>query len=296
MHSLAIERNLSLEHRTKRRPLSRLGSLCRRRPLLVISAAIIAALIAIAAFADVIAPYDPNSISGGRLQAPNAEHRLGTDQAGRDVLSRVVVGSRMSLFIGVATALIGTSLGAVIGGYCGFIGGKLDLVTQRLIDSIQAFPTIILGLAVVAVLGPSVRNLIVALLIVFIPTSTRVIRAVALATKEREFITAARTIGAGDWRMFLRHILPQAVAPFIILISLNVGFGIVVESSLSFLGVGPPPPTVSWGGMMSGTTIRFAESAPWVLIAPGVFLSLTVYGFNLLGDSLRDMLDPRLRH
>jgi peptide/nickel transport system permease protein len=296
MDSLVLEGNLPFERHARRSVVPRLGALCRRRPLLVISLVIIVALLAVAILADAIAPYDPNSITGRRLQAPSAEHRLGTDAVGRDVLSRVVIGSRLSLFVGVVTALVGTTIGALLGGYCGFIGGKFDLFVQRIIESIQAFPVIILGLAVVSVLGPSLNNLIVALLIVFIPTSTRVVRSVAMATKQREFITAARTVGASDGRMFLWHVLPQAVAPFIILVSLNVGFGIVLESSLSFLGVGPPPPTVSWGGMMSGPTIRFAESAPWVLLAPSVFLSLTVYGFNLLGDSLRDILDPRLRH
>jgi peptide/nickel transport system permease protein len=295
MDSLAISGTIPLQRDARRGNLARFGTLCRRRPLLVISAAIIIMLALMAIFADALAPYDPNSITGRRLQAPSAEHRFGTDAVGRDVLSRVVVGSRLSLLVGVVTALVGTTAGALLGGYVGFVGGKLDLLLQRVIDSIQAFPVIILGLAVVSVLGASAINLILSLLVVFIPTSTRVVRAVALATKEREFVTAARTVGASDMRIFFRHVMPQAIAPYIILISLNVGLGIVLESSLSFLGVGPPPPTVSWGGMMSGPTLRFAETAPWVLIAPSIFLSLTVYGFNLLGDSLRDILDPRLR-
>jgi peptide/nickel transport system permease protein len=295
MDSLVLTGVPPLARTSERSFLRRAGSVCRRRPMLVISAIVIAGLVLMALFADMLAPFDPNSITGRRLQAPSTEHRLGTDAVGRDVLSRAIVGARASLFVGVITALAGTTLGALLGGYCGFRGGALDLIVQRVIDSIQAFPVIILALAVVAVLGPSLTNLILALMWVFIPTSTRVIRASALSTKQREYITAAYSSGASDERIFFAHLLPQAVAPFIILISLNIGFGIVLESTLSFLGVGPPPPSVSWGGMMSGPTLRFAESAPWVLLAPSLFLSLTVYGFNILGDSLRDVLDPRLR-
>ena len=272
----------------------RVYRIVRRRPLLVPSAATIVALVVIASFADQLAPYDPNAITGDRLGSPDSEHRFGTDEVGRDVLSRTIVAARLSLVVGVAVALSGTVIGALLGGLSGFVGGKLDLILQRLIDVLQSIPALILALAIVSVLQASTYNLILGLFWVFIPGSTRVTRSVALSVRTRDYIDAARVIGATEVRIYFRHVLPQLLAPFLVLVSLGVGFGILIESSLSFLGVGPTPPTVSWGGMMTNA-VTHAERAPWVLLAPAFGLTVTVYAFNLLGDSLRDILDPRLR-
>jgi peptide/nickel transport system permease protein len=276
------------------RSLSRVWLIARRRPLLVFSLIVILALVLMAIFAKSLAPYDPNSITGRRLAPPSAAHRFGTDSAGRDVLSRAIVGSQLSLTVGVTIAITGTVIGTILGGYSGFVGGRSDLLLQRLIDVLQSIPALILSLAIVSVLTPSTKNLIVGLFWIFIPGSTRVIRSTALSVRSREFVTSARVVGASELRIFILHVLPQLMAPFLILISIGVGFGILIESSLEFLGVGPLPPAVSWGGMMTGAT-TLAERAPWVLLAPSIGLGLTVYAFNLLGDSLRDLLDPRLR-
>jgi ABC-type dipeptide/oligopeptide/nickel transport system permease subunit len=255
---------------------------------------VIVALVVTACFANQLAPYDPNAITGHRLTSPDGAHRFGTDDAGRDVLSRTLVGARQSLLVGVTIAVIGTVAGAVLGGYSGFVSGKVDLLLQRVIEVFQSIPALVLALAIVSVLEPSTTNLILGLFWVFIPGTTRVIRSVALSVRTRDYILAARVVGASEPRIFCLHVLPQLLAPFLILLSLGVGFGILIESSLSFLGVGPPPPAVSWGGMMTNAT-NYAERAPWVLLAPSAGLFITVYAFNLLGDSLRDMLDPRLR-
>ena len=266
-----------------------------KRPLLVIAIVLIVFLAFVATIGPSLSPYGSEELAAARFESPSGTHWLGTDELGRDVLTRVVAGSRLSLSIGIVASIVGVSLGGLIGAVTGYWGGKLDLLVQRSIDALQAFPVIILALAIVAVLGSSPRTIMMAAVIAFIPGSTRVIRSAVLETKERDFVTAAVTIGAGDLRILFRHVIPQAMAPYFVLISLFVGVAILLESGLSFLGVGPPPPAVSWGKMLGGEARIYIESAPWALLAPAFALTLVVYAFNLLGDSLRDMLDPRLR-
>ncbi len=266
-----------------------------KRPLLVIAIVLILFLSFVAVVGPSLAPHGSEELVTGRFESPSGKHWFGTDELGRDVLTRVIHGSRLSLTIGVVASVVGVSLGSLIGSITGYWGGKVDLLVQRSIDALQAFPVIILALAIVAVLGSSPKTVMIAAVIAFIPSSTRVVRSAVLETKERDFVTAAVTIGAGDLRILFRHIIPQVMAPYFVLISLFVGVAILLESGLSFLGVGPPPPAVSWGKMLGGESRIYIESAPWALLWPAFFLTLVVYAFNLLGDSLRDMLDPRLR-
>ena len=266
-----------------------------RRPLLVIAIVLIVILVFVTVVGPSLTPYGSEELAAARFEPPSSTHWFGTDELGRDILSRVVVGARLSLTIGIIGSVVGASLGGLIGAVTGYWGGKVDLLVQRMIDALQAFPVIILALAIVAVLGSSPRTIMMAAVIAFIPGSTRVIRSAVLETKERDFVTAAVVIGAGDLRILFRHVLPQAMAPYFVLISLFVGVAILLESGLSFLGVGPPPPAVSWGKMLGGESRIYIESAPWALLAPAFALTMVVYAFNLLGDSLRDMLDPRLR-
>ena len=266
-----------------------------RRPLLVIAIVLIVILVFVTVVGPSLTPYGSEELAAARFESPSSTHWFGTDELGRDILSRVVVGARLSLTIGIIGSVVGASLGGLIGAVTGYWGGKVDLLVQRMIDALQAFPVIILALAIVAVLGSSPRTIMMAAVIAFIPGSTRVIRSAVLETKERDFVTAAVVIGAGDLRILFRHVLPQAMAPYFVLISLFVGVAILLESGLSFLGVGPPPPAVSWGKMLGGESRIYIESAPWALLAPAFALTMVVYAFNLLGDSLRDMLDPRLR-
>ena len=266
-----------------------------KRPLLVIAIVLILILMFVTVVGPSLTPYGSEELAAGRFESPSGTHWFGTDELGRDILSRVVVGARLSLTIGLVGSIVGASLGGLIGSVTGYWGGKVDLLVQRMIDALQAFPIIILALAIVAVLGSSPRTIMVAAVIAFIPGSTRVIRSAVLETKERDFVTAAVVIGATDLRILFRHVLPQAMAPFFVLVSLFVGVAILLESGLSFLGVGPPPPAVSWGKMIGGDSRIYIESAPWALLAPAFALTMVVYAFNLLGDSLRDMLDPRLR-
>ena len=266
-----------------------------KRPLLVIAIVLILILMFVTVVGPSLTPYGSEELAAGRFESPSGTHWFGTDELGRDILSRVVVGARLSLTIGLVGSIVGASLGGLIGSVTGYWGGKVDLLVQRMIDALQAFPIIILALAIVAVLGSSPRTIMIAAVIAFIPGSTRVIRSAVLETKERDFVTAAVVIGATDLRILFRHVLPQAMAPFFVLVSLFVGVAILLESGLSFLGVGPPPPAVSWGKMIGGDSRIYIESAPWALLAPAFALTMVVYAFNLLGDSLRDMLDPRLR-
>lgn len=250
-----------------------------------------------AIFADVLAPHDPFEINQ-RLQfrAPSLEHWLGTDEFGRDQLTRLIYGARIALFIGLTAAFIGATAGAVLGVMSAYLGGKTDLLIQRLVDVMLAFPLLILALAIVTVLGRSLPNVVLAIAIPIIPRTTRIVRSSALAVKENMFVEAARAIGGSHHRVMLRHVLPNVMAPYLIMLTAQFGNAILVEASLSFLGLGTAEPTPSWGLMLSGGAPLYAEKAPWVAIFPGVAISLAVFGFNLFGDSLRDALDPKLRH
>jgi peptide/nickel transport system permease protein len=247
-------------------------------------------------FAPWIAPYDPELNSFEHmLTAPNAEFLLGTDQFGRDILSRIIYGAQTALFVGFTSAFVGATLGLVLGVASAFFGGKFDLVFQRIMDIFMSFPLIILALAVVAIFGTGIQNVILAITIPFVPRCARVVRSSALAIREIPYIDAARANGFSNARIILRHMVPNVMAPYLIMITAFVGQGILLEASLSYLGLGVQEPTPAWGLMLQGGAEEYVESAPWVAIWPGIAISLAVFGFNLFGDAVRDTLDPKLR-
>ena len=267
-----------------------------RKPLGVAGLVVAVVLIFTAVFAPFISPYDPYDTHYGDLrQPPSFKYLLGSDQFGRDQLSRIIWGARISLYVGIVAVAIGTTTGALLGLLSGYAGGKMDLAIQRLMDTIQAFPLLVLALTIVAALGSSVGNVIFALSVVLVPQAARVVRSSAIAITQAQFVDAARAIGAGNIRILFVHVLPQCVTPYIIIATAGIGWAILVEASLSFLGLGTPPPIPSWGGMLSGEGLNFAQSSPWLAIYPGLSISLAVFAFSLLGDALRDVLDPRLK-
>jgi len=268
----------------------------RRRPLGAIGAAVVVLMIAVALTATLIAPYDPLAVDFvAMLAAPNAAHWLGTDAYGRDVLSRLIYGSRTALIVGFGAALVGATAGAVLGVGSAYFGGRIDLVLQRFMDIFISFPLIILALAMVAILGNNLPNLIVAITIPMIPRCALVIRSSALSVREMPYVDAARAAGYGHARIVLRHMLPNVMAPYLIMMTAFLGQAILLEASLSFLGLGVQEPTAAWGLMLRGAAVEFAEAAPWMGLFPGLAISLAVFAFNLFGDSLRDALDPKLR-
>jgi peptide/nickel transport system permease protein len=252
--------------------------------------------VVLAATAGWIAPYDPLETDyGAMIAAPNAAHWLGTDAFGRDVLSRIIYGSRTALLVGLGAAALGAVFGSLIGVASAYFGGRVDLIVQRVMDVFFAFPVIILALAVVAVLGTGAGNVILAIATPMVPRCARVVRSSALAVREMPYVDAARASGFGHRRIILRHMLPNVMAPILIMSTAFLGEAILLEASLSFLGLGVQEPTAAWGLMLRGAAVEFAETAPWMAIFPGLAISLAVFGFNLFGDSLRDALDPRLR-
>ena len=268
----------------------------RRKPLGFISAGVIVLLVLTALFADVLAPYDPLATRPEiRLAAPSWEHPFGTDDIGRDVLSRVVHGARISLWVGLLAVGIGTAAGTLIGLVCGYCEGRVDLIFQRVMDAVQAIPGLVLALAIVSVLRPSTTNAMLAIAIVIVPGNSRIVRGAVLSAKQNRYVEAAQAIGCRHPRIILGHILPNVTAPILIIASIWFGNAILIEASLSFLGVGTQPPTPSWGLMLSSTGRAFMEQAPWLAIFPGLAISLAVLGFNLFGDTLRDAWDPKLR-
>ena len=268
----------------------------RRRPLGAIGAVVIIIMLAVASAAPVIAPYDPLAVDfAGMLSPPSAQHWLGTDAFGRDVLTRLIYGSRTALIVGFGSAFIGATLGAVLGVGSAYFGGRVDLYLQRVMDVFISFPLIILALAMVAILGNNLPNLITAITIPMIPRCALVIRSSALAIRELPYVDAARAAGFRHWRIILRHMLPNVMASYLIMLTAFLGQAILLEASLSFLGLGVQEPHAAWGLMLRGAAVEFAEAAPWMAIFPGVAISLAVFAFNLLGDSLRDALDPKLR-
>ena len=268
----------------------------RRRPLGAIGAAIVLLMLLVAVIAPWIAPYDPVAVDfGAMLSPPGAKHWLGTDSFGRDVLSRLIYGSRTALFVGFGSALFGATAGAVLGVGSAYFGGKIDLYLQRLMDIFLSFPLILLALAIVAILGNTLPNLILAITIPMIPRCALVIRSSALAIREMPYVDAARASGFKHGRIIFRHMLPNVMAPYLIMMTAFLGQAILLEASLSFLGLGVQEPTPAWGLMLRGAAVEFAEAAPWMAIFPGIAISLAVFAFNLFGDSLRDALDPKLR-
>jgi peptide/nickel transport system permease protein len=268
----------------------------RQRPLGAAGAAIILVMIMAALLADLIAPFDPLANDyEAMLQAPDAKHWFGTDSFGRDVFSRIVHGSRTALWVGFASAFLGASLGAVIGVASAFFGGRTDLLLQRFMDLLLSFPLIVLALVVVALLGAGATNVILAIMVPMLPRCALVVRSSALALREMPFVEAARALGFGPARIILRHMLPNVMAPYLIMLTAFLGQAILLEASLSFLGLGVAEPQAAWGLMLRGAAVEFAERAPWMAIYPGIAISLSVFAFNLFGDSLRDALDPKLR-
>ena len=270
------------------------GRFARRHPIGALSMLAVLLMAFGALFAGFVSTHDAFDISRDPLEGPSWSHLLGTDNIGRDTFSRIVHGSRVSLRVGILSVLISTGAGAVIGLVSGYMGGVFDLVTQRIVDGVQALPGLVLALALVAALEPSSTNTVIAISIVATPANSRVIRSAVLSAKENTYIEAARAIGCSGPRIVLRHIFPNVVAPIIILASLGFGYAILVEASLSFLGLGTPPPTPSWGGMLN-LSQTFLEEAPYLALFPGLAISIAVLAFNLAGDTIRDVLDPRLR-
>ena len=272
------------------------GRLWRQKPLGIASGIVILILILLAIFADVLAPYPFDQLNlADRLQGPSARHLLGTDQLGRDLLSRLLFGARISLVVGLAATTLNVVVATLIGGTSGFLGGKLDLAVQRFVDAWMAFPGLLLLLTIMSVAGQGLPQIIVVLGIAGGVGGSRVVRGAVVATKGNDFFLAARAVGAPTRQILVRHVLPNIVAPLIIVFSINVGGVILAEASLSFLGFGLPIKVPSWGGMLSREGRRFMEQAPWLALWPGLFLTIVVYSFNMLGDAMRDLLDPRLR-
>ena len=268
----------------------------KRKPLGAVGGAVLTAMVLIAFLAPVISPHDPYDVYVDDIEhAPSKTFPLGTDNLGQDVLSRLFHGARISLKVGVVSVLLGITAGFALGIATAYSGGVVDLAFQRLIDSMIAFPSIILAMAIMAVLGASVTNVIIALVFVLIPPTVRAIRSQVLSLKEMDYVLAAKAVGCSPARIMVRHIVPNCFAIYIILATITLGFAIIVEASLSFLGIGVPPGTPTWGGMLTQASQQHIKTAPWVAIAPGVAISVVVFSVNWLGDALRDVLDPRLR-
>src|SRR5215475_1133932 len=269
---------------------------CRQKPLGAIGGALVLALIVLAVFADRIAPYTyDETIRGARLKPPSAQFWMGTDNLGRDIWSRVVYGARISVTVGFATVALATVMSTAIGVSSAYVGGAYDIAVQRVVDAWISFPALVIVLSLLAALGPGLLNLILALSIIGAAGTSRVIRGATLSIVQNPYVEGARAVGAGHGRILLLYVLPNIMATIIILATIGLGTVILAESALSFLGFGVPPPYPSWGSMLSGSGRTYMFRAPWMAIWPGVAISLAVFGFNMLGDALRDVLDPRLR-
>ena len=269
---------------------------CRRKPLGALGGLIVLVMIVMAVFANWIAPYTyDETIRGARMKAPGAQFWMGTDNLGRDIFSRVVYGARVSVTVGFGAVLLANFLAATIGITSGYFGGKYDICVQRVVDAWQSFPFLVVILSIMAVLGPGLMNVILALGVLGAAAASRVIRGATIAVAQNQYIEAARAVGAGHLRIMCRYIFPNVAATIIILATIGLGGAILAESALSFLGFGVPPPYPAWGAMLSGSGRSYMYTAPWMAIWPGAAISLAVFGFNMLGDALRDLLDPRLR-
>ena len=268
----------------------------RRKPLGAAGGLALAGMLALALLAGRVAPYGYDEADiFSRLKAPSEAHWLGTDNLGRDLLSRVIYGARVSMAVGFGGVVVGLLLGTAVGLVSGYFGGRLDLVLQRVVDAFMCFPLLLVALTIMALLGPGLGNVILTLGLVLGVRDSRVIRSAVLSVKAHLYLEAARALGAAHAAMIGRHVLPNILAPIIILGTVNLGAIILTEAALSFLGFGVPPPRPSWGGMLSGAGLVHMLRAPWLALWPGVALSLAVFGANMLGDALRDLLDPRLR-
>ena len=289
------EAAVSSAFRPKRTITQNIRSFATRKPLGAAGAVVAIVLVLVAIFAPFIANHDPYEVDPKiKFSTPNSETYFGGDHLGRDVFSRVVYGARISLYVGLMSSFIGSTIGMLVGVAGVHFGGFVDMTIQRFVDGMMAFPALLLAIAIMAALGTSVNNVVIALSIIYIPSTARILRSQALAIKEMDYILAARAVGAGDWRVVIRHMIPNCFAVFIVIVTFHLGGAIIAEASLSFLGLGAPPNIPAWGGMLTGaaTWIRVAW---WVAIFPGAAIAIVVFAWNLLGDSLRDVLDPRLR-
>ena len=268
----------------------------RQQPLGTIGAVVVFVFLVAATVPGLVAPYDPDKVGvGARLEGSSWSHVMGTDSIGRDVFSRIIWGARLSVLIGFGSVLVGTTVGTAIGLVSGYAGGLADTLIQRFVDALMTFPGLILALVLVTVWGQGVPQLVLAIAILIIPGATRIVRGATLAEKNNQYIDAARVLGASHHRILFRHILPNVSAPIIVIVSVMVGVAILIEAALSFLGLGVPPPTSSWGQMLSIEGRTYMLQQPWLAIWPGLAISLVVLGLNLVGDALRDLLDPKLR-
>ena len=269
----------------------------RSKPLGAVGGAIVLALVLVALLAPVLSPYDPRSTpdTARPWQSPGGEYLLGTDSIGRDVLSRLIAGARISLYVGLGSVLVGITVSFIIGVSLSYAGGIVDMVAQRVVDALMSLPGLLIALAIMAVVTASMNTVILAIVIGMIAPVIRTVRSQVLSLKELDYVTAARAIGASPNRIVLRHIVPNCFATYLVLATYYLGFAIIIEASLSFLGVGTPPDQPSWGGMLVEASQAHIRAGPWLAIFPGLLLFVVVMGFNLLGDALRDVLDPRLR-
>ena len=271
-----------------------LGRFAARQPLGAAGAVIVLVLVATAAFAPQLAPHGAKEAAFAAYLPPSAEFPFGTDQLGRDILSRVIWGTRLSLYVGLVSVMFGVTFGGLWGVVTAYFGGAADMASQRVVDTLMALPPIILALSLMAALGQSVNNVILALTLLLTPTAARTLRSLALSIRESPYVEAARAAGCSHWRVIALHVLPNTFATYIVLVTVNISYAIVVEASLSFLGLGAPPDEPSWGAMLTAGA-QAVEAAPWMFLFPGLAISLTVFGLNLLGDAIRDLTDPRLR-
>ena len=269
---------------------------CRKKPLGAAGGLLMAVMVLTAVLAEPLSTHDPIATeAAATLAQPGAAHWLGTDHLGRDIYSRIVHGTRVSLIVGLVSTLLGSVLGGLIGLVSAYFGGKTDLITQRILDILQGLPLLVLALVMSAALGPSIENVVIAISIPIMPRAARVIRASVLSIREMQYVEAARALGLKHLRIAFRHILPNTIGPFIVLTTAQLGSAILTEAALSFLGLGVPEPYPSWGRMLSVSAAEYAQKAPHLVLFPGIAISLAVFGSNLLGDALRDTLDPRLR-
>ena len=293
---MSLVQNISSERRARSLWGELVVRILKEKYLATFGLSVILILVFLALLADIISPYPMDQLNlRDRLQGPSWEHPFGTDEFGRDLLSRIIHGARISMMVGVIGSVYATILSTLIGLVSGYAGGKLDNVVQRFVDSWMAFPDLFLALAMLAVVGPGLTQLIVVIGLLYAISGSRIIRGSVISVKENMYVDAAKAIGVPTYRILLRHILPNVFAPIIVLLTTRMASMILVEASLSFLGYGIPPPVPSWGGMLSGAGKEYMLQNPWLALWPGVAISLTVYGINMFGDGLRDVLDPRLR-
>jgi peptide/nickel transport system permease protein len=282
----------------KRRPLlvDLIARMVREKPLGTVGGAIVLLLLLTGILADVVAPYGESEIMLlDRLQGYSGTHLLGTDHLGRDMLSRIIFGARVSVVVGLGVATLSSVISLIIGMISGYLGGKADLTIQRFVDAWQCFPGLFIILTVMAVVGAGLTQVVIVLGMMYGISGSRTVRSAVIAIKGNVYVEAARALGSPTRLVLIRHILPNIMAPVIIVFTTRMGAAILTEATISFLGYGIPPPTPSWGGMLSGDGRRFMQKAPWMALWPGFALALTVYGINMFGDGIRDILDPRLR-